>query len=418
MRVLITNTGPWGTGSGTVADGVMQELIKRGHEVLAFFPDSGLHGPGYEQYYGQPDLYHIVPFPVTYKGIYLYTFPLIIPDPNPRNFKGAWTFQDLSQSEFFVNFSYIREEMAKTLAEFCPDVVECQHIWAFDHIVGDLGYNYVSVAHHSDQMGFQNDSRMRFYAKESAKKASYIFSISDFVRLEVMDLYKVDPEKVITITNGYDQSVFYSFNVDRLKVLSEFGLSGFENLPVITFCGKISHTKGIDILLQANTTIQREKRVLLLIMGCGDLESFSQEEREKFCLENVVLLGHRSPQDLALLHNIAHVSVLPSRSEGFGISALEAMGCAIPVVTTHVGGLPSFVVGEMVEPKNPEALAASILKLMELPEKVYKELCKHAFETARRYSWSSIVDKRIPYYEKVARLNQKKNNKTIQNISG
>ena len=44
MRILLTNTGPWGTGSGTVADGVMQELTRRGHEVMAFFSDIGWPG--------------------------------------------------------------------------------------------------------------------------------------------------------------------------------------------------------------------------------------------------------------------------------------------------------------------------------------------------------------------------------------
>ena len=91
MRVLITNTGPWGTGSGTVADGVMKELRRRGHKVMAFFPDTGFPGTDYQKYYGDKDTYRIVKYTVTYNGIYLYTFPLIIPDPNPRNYEYAWT---------------------------------------------------------------------------------------------------------------------------------------------------------------------------------------------------------------------------------------------------------------------------------------------------------------------------------------
>lgn len=53
MRILITNTGPWGTGSGTVADGIMKELKRRDHKVMAFFPDSGRGHIGYIEYGGK-----------------------------------------------------------------------------------------------------------------------------------------------------------------------------------------------------------------------------------------------------------------------------------------------------------------------------------------------------------------------------
>lgn len=406
MRILITNTGPWGTGSGTVADGIMQELKKRGHEVMAFFPDSGLPGPGYNKYYGHSNLYCIVSFPITYKGVPLYTFPLIIPDPNPRNYKAAWTFKDLSEVELTAYFAYIREKLTKVLDKFRPDVIECQHIWAFDHIVGDLGYNYISVAHHSDQLGFLYDPRMRSIAHRAAKKATYIIAISDYVRREVIELYDISRDKVITITNGYDQTIFYPFSVDRKQIYSELGLTGQEDLPVVTFCGKISRRKGIDVLLQANRIIQKKSKSFLWLAGCGDLESFSKEEQRKFCLENILLLGHLDPQVLSRLHNISRLSVVPSRSEGFGIAALEAMGCALPLVASKVGGLDSFVVGELVKPEDPVALAEAILKLMQLPEKNYRKLCGQALETARPYSWATLVDKRMPYYRKIATLNR------------
>ncbi|UCC39258.1 MAG: glycosyltransferase family 4 protein [Candidatus Aminicenantes bacterium] len=408
MRVLITNTGPWGTGSGTVADGVLQELRRRGHKVMAFFPDSGLPGPGYSRYYGHPNLYRIVPFPARYKGVYLYTFPLIIPDPNPRNYPKAWTFKHLSPAERTAYFGYMRKALKKAVGEFSPDVIECQHIWALDHLIGSLGFGYISVAHHSDQMGFRYDRNMRSIARKSARNAHYIISISDYVRQEVIALYGVQPDKVITITNGYNQKVFYPFEVDRRKILSKLGITQRKDLPVITFTGKISRTKGIDILLQANHIIQKKGKALILILGSGGLEQFNKGEQKRFCLENTFFLGQRSHRDLALLHNLARLSVLPSRSEGFGIGALEAMGCAVPIVATRVGGLPSFVVGELVESEKPTSLAEAILKLLQLPKKSYTELCQQALVTAKKYSWDSIVKKRFPYYRELAAFNRRK----------
>jgi len=406
MRILITNTGPWGTGSGTLADGIMQDLESRGHDVMAFFPDTGLPGPGIDRYYGDPERYRIVRFPVNREGIHLYTFPLIIPDPNPRNYERAWTFRDMSPAQLDAYMEYIREELQAVIDDFQPEVIECQHIWAMDRIVEELGYHYVSVAHHSDQLGFDYDPRMRPVARRAAQHASYIFAISDYVRDEVLELYGVDPAKVITIHNGYDQSIFHPFDVDRRAALHELGIDASDDLPIIDFCGKVSATKGIDVLLKANHIIQREQPAHLLIAGSGDLGTFSDEARRSFCLDNVHLIGHREPAELARLHNAARLSVLPSRSEGFGIAALEAMACGIPLVATRTGGLARFAVGELAEPGDPASLAEAILRVLRLPERDYRMLCEENRCAAEPYSIATNVDRRLPYYEQVAGLNR------------
>ncbi|PKM60939.1 MAG: glycosyltransferase family 1 protein [Firmicutes bacterium HGW-Firmicutes-4] len=401
MRILITNTGPWGTGSGTVADGVMTELKRRGHQVMAFFPDSGFPGNGYEKYYGDEETYRIVKFPVVHKGVPLYTFPLIIEDPNPRNHKDAWTFKDLSEEELDAYFSYMKEELEKVIADFQPDVIECQHIWALDHLLHQMDQRYICVAHHSDQLGFHYDQRMQQRTIQSAKKADYIFAISDYVKEEVLGLYDVEPEQVIVTGNGYDQTIFTpNQHLNWQTVMVEMGYPDLEDYPFITFCGKISKTKGIDVLLEANKLIQEKTKAYLLIMGSGNLDTLSNSEREKLDLDNVLFLGQRSQRQLALLHNIARLSVLPSRSEGFGIAALEAMGCKKPVVVTRVGGLSSFAVGKVVEPDNVNELAAGILEILNMDERRYQAICQKAYTTARHYSWENIVHIRLQYYQK------------------
>lgn len=403
MRILITNTGPWGTGSGTVADGVMTELKRRGHEVMAFFPDSGFPGNGYEKYYGDKESYHIVKFPIVHHEVLLYTFPLIIEDPNPRNYTDAWTFKDLTSAELEAYLSYMKEELEKVIGDFKPDVIECQHIWALDHLIHQMNRKYICVAHHSDQLGFLYDQRMQPITIQSAKKAAYIFAISDYVKEEVLSLYDVDPKQVIVTANGYDQTIFSpNEQLNRQAVLTELGYPNLENYPIITFCGKISKTKGIDVLLEANKYIQEKTKAYILLMGSGNLDSFSNSERKKMHMENVLILGQRSHRELAMLHNIAKLSVLPSRSEGFGIAALEAMGCKKPVVVTRVGGLPSFAVGKIVERENARDLAEGILEILNMEALAYDTICQQAFQTANDYSWENIVNIRMKYYNKEA----------------
>lgn len=373
--------------------------MEMGHRVKAFFPDAGFPGPEKEKYYGDSN-YYIVPFPAEHQGINLYTFPLIITDPNPRNYEDAWTFKNLSDDELSAYLDYMKKHLKQVIEDFQPHVIECQHIWAIDHLVKELGHSYICVAHHSDQLGFLYDSRMRKIALESASEAHYIFAISEFVRDELIELYNVPADKVITIPNGYDDRIFRPLKVNKKEVLTKLGVNKNSNQFIISFSGKISTTKGIDVLLKANNQIQEELNALVLVAGSGNIQKLPHQS--SFCLDNVHFLGHRTHQELAILHNISHVNVLPSRSEGFGISALEAMGCGTPVVATEVGGLRQFAVGDIVKPEDPESLAESVIKILKMGKKEYDKLCEQALKKAEKHSWRGVVKKRLPYYRELA----------------
>jgi glycosyltransferase involved in cell wall biosynthesis len=400
VRVLFTNTGPWGTGSATVVSGVMNELIRRGHEARVIFPDSGFKSPDFDRYYDHPDRFSILKFPAAYNGEQLYTFPLIITDPHPRNFPHAWTFKDLSSSQLRAYMDYYGELTEKVILEFRPDVIECQHIWIMDYVLGKKGYNYISVAHHSDQLGFRYDRRMRKYARRAASHASYIFAISESVRKEVLSLYPVDAERVAVLPNGYDQAVFGRNQVDRSELLARFDLKRYQNTPIITFAGKISKTKGIDYLLRANKVIQKQREAAVVVFGAGDLaEVMANIPEHAYDMKNVVMMGHQTPEVLAAFHNIARLSVLPSRSEGFGIAALEAMGCATPMVATRTGGLANLVIGGLVPIGDHRELARQVLRILNLPEKEHQKLCDQAYKRAHEYSWKRIVKQRLKFYQ-------------------
>jgi glycosyltransferase involved in cell wall biosynthesis len=399
-----------------VAEAVFEELKRRGHEGLLFFSDSQLDTPERKDYYSRPEIYHFWRFPIEREGKILESFPLMIADPNPRSGQKAWTFRDLTDELLEFYFEELERELKKVIEDFRPDIVECQHIWAIPYIIHELGLPYVVTAHHSDQMGYRYDRRMQSYANRAAKGARWIFAISSFVKEEVLELYPdVDPEKVIFLENGYNQRIFKPQSVDRGGILRKVGVEDTPDLPIITFSGKISHTKGVDTLLKANRKIQEEQKVLLLIAGTGSLEKeFSEEVRAQFHYENVWFLDHQPQTLVAELHNIAKVSVIPSRSEGFGLAAvipsrsegfglaaLEALGCGTPVVSTRCGGPESFVIGDIVPVDDPEALGGALLKILALEGSEEEELRKAALEQAKRYSWEEIVERRLHYYNQM-----------------
>lgn len=404
MKILLTNTGPWGTGSFTVAEAVMQELQALGHEVKLFFPDTGLPSTNHDNYYSRPDQFVIWKFPLKTEGVTFKEFPLIIPDPHPR-VKKEKTFRDLTKHELGVYFSEAKKELTHVFNEFKPDIVECQHIWAMDRIVCEAGYPFICTAHHSDQLGFEYDPRMQPIALEAAKEAKFIFAISDYVKNEVIRIYNVPPEKVVILTNGYDKNTFYPKEVDREAFLKKMHLKIPKNARLISFAGKISKTKGIDILLKANKLLSKNKNIHFLVFGSGNIERvLNSSDRTEYCMNHIHLLGHHPTETLAEAHNICDFSMLPSRTEGFGISALEAMGCGLPIIATDSGGIKEFAVGRVIPPKNPQKLAEAIEDLLSLSKVSYHLLCEEALQRAETYSWSFITHRRVEFYKRALSL--------------
>ena len=398
MKILLTNTGPWGTGSFTVARGILDQFAKLGHEVRFFFPDTMLPSDELEYYLKNSNTYKMWQFPHSARGKTLQCFPLIIPDPHPRSTAGK-TLAELSDEGFNFYIEELSKQLKSVIDDFKPDIIECQHIWVCDHIIKQMGYPFLSTAHHSDQLGFLYDKRMQPIVTESAKGAKYIFAVSPSVKKEVCELYGISPDKVIISGNGYDQNVFQPRSLNRQVVLDEFKLSIPHDAKICTFAGKMSRTKGIDILLAANKLLTPQDNIHFICMGAGDMQkTLDSANPSIYSTERVHVVGHQSQQNLAKLHNIADFSTMPSRSEGFGISILESMGCGLPAIVTRCGGPENFAVGEIIESEDRNALAQAIQKMANLSPNDYQMLSQQALETAKQYSWHSIAKERIRYY--------------------
>lgn len=401
MRILFTNTGSWSTGAGSLIDGVATEFTRLGHKVHVLFQDfSPIPSPDKEKYYNNPELYNIIKFPLRYNGEEFKTYPLMISEPNPRNLSHAWTYKEMSTAQFGRYIDFLGERLAKVIAEFKPDIIETEHIWLMGYVLSELGCKYVAVAHHTDQMGFRFDKRMRSYAKRCADTAMQIIAISDVVKKDVQTLYNMPSEKITVILNGYDQKIFRPVKVLSKELFGDYGFNDVDHtLPIVTFEGELSKTKGIDILLKANAALQSEVPYVLVIFGSGNIKDALGRAPKPEEMKNVYIVGHESQEELARFNNAARFSVVPSRQEGFSTAALKAMGCGLPVVGTKIGGLEKFVVGKIVSPGNAEELTKGMKALLKMPEPKLKELKKRALKTAKAYTWKSNVNARLKCYK-------------------
>ena len=143
--------------------------------------------------------------------------------------------------------------------------------------------------------------------------------------------------------------------------------------PFVLTVAAHNHRKGVDVLLRAFELLApRHPNLELYLVGDGPLRQTLEAQADAGGFRSRIrFLGQRPPPEVMTLLRTCRVFVLPSRSESFGIAALEALGCGAPVVASRVGGIPEFIEdghhGLLVPPDDPEALAAGICRLLDDP---------------------------------------------------
>jgi glycosyltransferase involved in cell wall biosynthesis len=175
--------------------------------------------------------------------------------------------------------------------------------------------------------------------------------------------------------------------------------------PVLLVSAALVRRKGVDVLLQALAVLgERGIRPLLWIAGDGaERHALEAQAVEAGLAAQVRFLGRRS--DVADLLAACDVFVLPSRREGLGVAALEAMAAGRPVVASAVGGLQDVVVdgrtGLLVRPEDAAALAEAIARLMQ-DEELRRRLGSAGPQRVREgFLAEQMVSSYVELYEKV-----------------
>lgn len=168
-----------------------------------------------------------------------------------------------------------------------------------------------------------------------------IVFVSDRLREHYVQQLGFSARKSVTIYNGVDTSVFYSKKDDRIRKELDIG----PEHVVIGAVGNIRPAKGYDLFLKAARLVydqHPECRFVVAGQGAGPLYQQLVQLRDNLGLEKVFyFIGFRD--DPAQVFNNLDIFVLPSTSEGFSISTIEAMACGLPVIVTKSGGPEEIV---------------------------------------------------------------------------
>ncbi len=186
---------------------------------------------------------------------------------------------------------------------------------------------------------------------------------------------------------------------------------GFDpDRPFVLFVGRIQPLKGPDVAIQAVAALGREDVQLALVGGSsgrdGDLQAAEARAlvAELGLHDQVSFIEPQPHHILSTWYRAADVVLVPSRSESFGLVALEAAACGAPVVASAVGGLLSLVddgvTGLLVAGRRPADFAAAMAKILN-DRALAADLSAAAVERASRFTWRAAADRMQQLYREL-----------------
>jgi L-malate glycosyltransferase len=226
-----------------------------------------------------------------------------------------------------------------------------------------MSFSLVTSVHGADLFpgGKRQDSypqRIRFLLKSSDR----VVAPSKRHQADVAAVFPFLQKELTFIHNGVD--------LEELQ-RPQGGMIPYSHGSYVLCIAMHNKKKGLDVLLRAFALLRNTAPSLkLLLVGDGPLRG--ELERLALCLgltDRIQFLGLRGREEVARLLHGCEVFVLPSRSEPFGIVVIEALACKKPVIATTVGGIPEIIengkTGLLIEPDNPEALAAALTNVLQ-----------------------------------------------------
>lgn len=228
--------------------------------------------------------------------------------------------------------------------------------------------------------------------------ARAVVAVSDNTRRDVLDQFRLEPEKVKVVGEGCDRAIFRPRSPNEVSdTRARYGVPA----DYLLYAGTFSRHKNLGLVARALSTLPRA--LTLVLVGRRDAGVAAEFDAliERLGLQSRVLTpGYVSRDELAALMSGARAFVYPSRYEGFGLAPLEAMACGAPVVASKVASLPEVVGsgGRLVDSDEPGAWAEAIASVVAADRKALSAV---ALRQAAGFDWDVAVGSLSTLLERV-----------------
>ena len=236
------------------------------------------------------------------------------------------------------------------------------------------------------------DSRVYSIEKRGMEAADKVMAVSDLTRNIVINKYGISPDKVVTVHNAVDFSGRENLQIER----------GVKD-KVVTFLGRITFQKGPEYFIEAAAKVlKRTTGVRFVMAGSGDMMNRCIRHAARLGIsDRFHFTGFLRGTDVQKMFALSDVYVMPSVSEPFGISPLEAMRSNVPsIISNQSGAAEVLKYAFKVDFWDVDAMADDIYALLSYPA-LANFAAKEGYEEVNRLKWNHAAAKMKKVYESV-----------------
>lgn len=242
-----------------------------------------------------------------------------------------------------------------------------------------------------------------FFWKQSVKWADRVITISNFSKLEIIEHFDIDAEKIDVIPLGVNNLWGEALEKKYIQgVKNKYQIADSFLISVGTLQPRKNTLRLIEAFQALHKDIRKNTQLIIvgrLGWGCNDvIEKLKSLEQQK----NIVWLNYLEETELRALIQSATAIVHPSLYEGFGLPVLEAFSAGIPVVTSNITALPEVAenAAVMINPYDIESISDGMQNILESGDDFRNMLIARGKARAQLFSWESTAKDTLEIYKK------------------
>jgi len=262
----------------------------------------------------------------------------------------------------------------------------------------------LSFEHLPETFNRRSRAQLRLTVRRTARKAAQILTLSEFSRRDIVDTYRIAPDRV-SVTPAAAPSHFKPIE-DETELRKIREIYGIERDYILSV-SSIQPRKNLIRLIEAYSCLRGlrpEGKLPQLILvgkrGWLDNETFRAAQRHS-ANNDIAFTGYVAENDLSALYSGATCFVYPSFFEGFGLPVLEAMQCGAPVIAGNRTSIPEVVgnAGLLFDPFDTNALVQALTRVLDDSE--YRAALRiQGLERAREFDWKQTARMTLQAYQK------------------
>ena len=256
----------------------------------------------------------------------------------------------------------------------------------------------ITTLHGTDITLVGSDASYKNVVDFSINQSDGVTAVSEYLKDETYDRFDIKND-IKVIPNFIDLDRFQKSNKNHFK-----RAICPEGEKVVVHVSNFREVKRVpEVVSVFNEVLENDIAAKLLLVGDGpDRQRAERRCRELGICDQVRFLGKQ--ENVEEILSIADLFLIPSGSETFGLAALEAMSCSVPVISSNIGGLPEVNIhgetGYLCDLDDIDCMGKHAVEILSNDE-LHKELSQNARKQAERFEMSKIVTEYEEYYKQV-----------------